>query len=555
MRAGALELMSPSSSTTAPAPAIRGPSLPAAIRSSLSRHKMNLSAADWKLSSDRCERLSLLILNSLTDRIVTIAFTSRRPGRAAAIAMALYATSGCGGGDAATPMSSSPAGVVAPCSDGYGSPADRAAIESAMLVGTASDVRSAIDGARTTRGVRMGCPESDPSRSAPDTTAPTLSQLAAHWNSVHGPAVAQYRIQCPELGRGPGSAALGAWFAKRAGGNTSANALTDIARMMEAQQFTAERSSPVVDTTYGVYGGMVSSGVLDSCSLSGKPDQQVSSWCATFPAQCPQYSSGLFAGRRFLVADVNRAANVIDGGAAFDQGWAGVMMIEAAIAEPDPVLRAKFEASARLAGQWSAAEPPVRNHNYTAKNIWLLARLYAWTGDSGYRVAMLDKLERNLLMGVLMDANGDGLNDAPGPPVGFAQLASVAQVPGRMWDAHNSVTHYQGMNTVAMVEAYVALRDRGDTLDAAHLRPFALAMLDNLAHDFLVLGVPSGAGQREAGFALALGQWKIANLEAVARPGWERSLAAIFNAGASSSAGAGTAFAGAYFAARSGIRY
>jgi hypothetical protein len=262
------------------------------------------------------------------------------------------------------------------------------------------------------------------------------------------------------------------------------------------------------------------------------------------------YADGLYAGRRFLVADVNRAAGLYDGGIAFDQGWAGVMMLEAARIEPDDALRSTFQQSARLAGAWSAAAPPVRNHNYTAKNVWLLARLYAATGEARWREPLLDKLERNLLPGVLMDADGDGLTDAPGPALPFAQLAPVARVPGRMWDPHNAVTHYQGMNTVGMVEAYVALRDRGDPA-AARIRPYALAMLDNLAHEFTQLGVPSStASQREAGIALVLGAWKIALREGLARPDWSRAVDAVYNGPTARAAGAGTAFVGLYLAYR-----
>jgi hypothetical protein len=474
-------------------------------------------------------------------------------------AAALCALVACGGGISTDTIAPTPpfvAAVVAPCSDGYGTAEDRAAIEQAMLSGTTIDVHSAIAAAHRTRDLRLGCPEVDVTRDTPNTAVPPISDVLGHWNAIHAPAIARYQIGCPEIGRGAPSAALGAWVANRAGASVSTNALSDIARMLEAQQFTAARAALVVDTTFGVYGGVVAAGSSDACSLTGTAGNQVSTWCSRFPEQCPQYASGLFAGRRFLVADINRAAGVLDGGAAFDQGWSGVMMIEAAMGVPDLNLRKQFAASARLAGAWAAAEPPVRNHNYTAKNIWLLARLYGWSGETMYRDVFIDKLERNLLLGVLTDENADGLTDTPGPQVAFAKLVPVARLPGRMWDAHNSVTHYQAMNTVAMVEAYVALRDRGETLSAARAQNYALAMLDNLAYEFTELGVPSaGASQREAGFALALGLWKIAQVENLAKPAWDRALAAIFNAGASKSAGAGTAFAGVYLAARTRALY
>jgi hypothetical protein len=460
-----------------------------------------------------------------------------------------------GGGKAESALPTPPAAVTPPCSDGYGSVADRAAIEQAMATGAAADVQRAIAQARSTRGARVGCPEAYPSRSPPDVARPSLDLVRAQWESVHAPALASYRLGCPDIGRGTPSAAIGGYAARRAGGSASAVALPDIARMLEAQQLTPQRSAPVVDTTWGVFGGYLGSGASDACALGGVPGVAVSEWCTRLPTQCPTYAEGLFAGGRFAVADINRAAGAFDGGIGFDQGWSGVMMIEAAQDDPDAARRAQWRAAALLAGEWSAAEPPVRNHNYTAKNVWLLARLYGWTGEARWRAALLDKLDRNLLPGVLMDQDGDGRVDAPGPAVSFAELAPVAQVPGRMWDAHNAVTHYQGMNAVGVVEAYVALRDRGDTA-AARVRPYALAMLDNLAREFLQLGLPdSSASQREAGLALLAGSWKIARAESLARPAWEQALDAAWNTGITRAPGAGTSFAGLYLAYRSGADY
>lgn len=384
----------------------------------------------------------------------------------------------------------------------------------------------------------------------------SVDEVRARWNSLHAPALASFRIQCPEIGRGSPSAALGGYAALRANAVVSATALTQIARMVEAQQYSVARAGAVPDTVDGVFGGYVSGTAGDACAPGGVPGQFISEWCRRYANQCVTYNEGLFAGRRFVVADVNRATGVFDGGIGFDQGWSGVMMIEAAQAESDPALRALFRSSALRAGQWAAVEPPVRNHNYTAKNVWLLARLYGWTGEARWREALLDKLERNLLPGVLMDADGDGRTDAPGPAVPFAQLAVTARVPGRMWDGHNAVTHYLGMNTVGVLEAYVALRDRGDAAAAQRVRPYALAMLDNLAREFTELGMPDGtASPREAGLALLLAVWKIARPEQLVRPDWERVVDAVWGSDALRSAGAGTSFAGLYLAMRAGVDY
>jgi hypothetical protein len=459
------------------------------------------------------------------------------------------------GAAAAAAVAAPPLSVVeTACADNDVSPGIPRAIEGAMATGSSADVAQAIGAARAALGLRIGCPEALSARTAGNFTRPELSAVRARWTDVHAAALSTYRISCPEIGRGAPSAALGAFAALAVGAPASRAQLTDIARMVEAQQYTVARGGQVVDTSEGVFGGIVASGRSDPCALTGVPGEVVQQWCARFAEQCVTYASGQFAGRRFLVADINRAAGVYDGGIGFDQGWSGVMMLAAAQAETDDALRTLFQQSASLAGAWSAAEPPVRNHNYTAKNIWLLARLYGQTGETRWRSALLDKLERNLLPGVLMDANGDGLTDAPGPQLPFAQLAPVAQVPGRMWDLHNAVTHYQGMNTVAMVEAYVALRDRDDRAEAARVRPYALAMLDNLAREFTQLGLPaSSASQREAGIALVLGAWKIALPERLARPDWDRAIDAVYNGPTSRNAGAGTVAAGLYLAYRTDV--
>jgi len=61
------------------------------------------------------------------------------------------------------------------------------------------------------------------------------------------------------------------------------------------------------------------------------------------------------------------------------------MIVEAKIQQSDQSLKNKYKESARLAGDWAIAEPPVRNHNYTAKLVWLLAQVYGLTGEAKYK--------------------------------------------------------------------------------------------------------------------------------------------------------------------------
>ena len=84
------------------------------------------------------------------------------------------------------------------------------------------------------------------------------------------------------------------------------------------------------------------------------------------------------------------------------------------------------------------------NANYTAKLVWLLATMYALDGAAADRTALLDKLDRAVLPGVLMDADRDGQVDGV-PGCRFADLTAVARVPGRLWDGHNARPVYHAM--------------------------------------------------------------------------------------------------------------
>ena len=194
--------------------------------------------------------------------------------------------------------------------------------------------------------------------------------------------------------------------------------------------------------------------------------------------------------------------------------------------------RARWAASARLAADWGLEQPLVTNHNYTAKVVWILAELYLRTGEKRYRDGLVDRLERNLLPGVLMDRDGDGVVD--GTLQAFDQLTTVAQRPGRMWDGHNALPWYHSMNAWAVLEAYVALRDRGDSELAARVKPYAVAMIDNLAVEITELGTPPvpGTGWTDGPFSILLGLWKLADYEDEPRPTWRRAASALWNSGA-----------------------
>lgn len=464
--------------------------------------------------------------------------------------------------------------TVAPCPQNiYGTQAQATAIENAMYNGTAANVRAAIDAAKATRGDEVGCPQTSyPSGNFPSQTEPSLATVASNWTTIHQaglnnsyPAGSTYN--CPRIGRMEPSAALGAYHARLAGYSTDATStanLRNIAdKLVATQSTTANYSGSLPAGVARGFYASVNASTGDVCRLPGVAGNSVQSVCAnaTLSVLCKTYSGGLWQGRQFLIAD-QYGATWKDGGGAYDAGFAGVMMIEAYLAnKSNSTLSSRYFNSANALAQWADAEYPVRNHNYTAKLIWFMAQMYGLTGNAAYRTDLLDKIERNLKPGVLVDTNANGQVDGmAGQP--FSGLVDVAQRPGRNWDGHNALPWYGAMNAWAAVEAYVALRDRGNTTEANALKPYANAMLDNLAWEVVNKGTAAGAmttpelNMTQMLYALTLGLWKIAAYENVQKPNWRSAAAMLYNRGMVANYGAfNTLVAGTYLTYRSGTAY
>ncbi len=198
----------------------------------------------------------------------------------------------------------------------------------------------------------------------------------------------------------------------------------------------------------------------------------------------------------------------------------------------------------------------MRNHNYTAKLIWLLSELYAWSGDEVYKTALNYKLDKSLIPGVLMDLDENNEVDGMIPTVLFSELTDIAQRPGRMWDGHNALPWYNAMNAWAMTESYVAFRDQGDTEKAEELKPYAVAMLDNLAWEVNNLGViPDALGVRDLTYAFLIGIWKVAQYEDETHLEWETAAWALWNSGYFNSTSTHSVCVGLYLKIRSETPY
>lgn len=452
-----------------------------------------------------------------------------------------------------------------PCTgDEYGSAAARVTIEQAMLRGTSGTVSQAINAAKNLRGKALGCPSQAYPYWSPNYLPIEIAEVVKSWQTIHSPTIATFRYTCPALGREWAPVALGACYARFAGMPVDTTVLKNIVRMYEAQQYRAENAGAAVVAPAGVY-GYPRFITMDSCGRVSVAVEGTDVACKRFPELCVQYKTNLYPGQTFLIADTKPDEGWIDGGLAYDHAWIGSMMIEAALVHPDPSFRDYTKRSALLAGSWAIAEPPVRNHNYTAKLVWLLAQFYDWTGEKRFREAMVDKVERNLLAGILLDEDRDGYVDGTEPKIAFASLTNpAAQRPGRMWDGHNALPGYHAMNAWALVEAYCALRDRdGGLADSAglvfraRLKRAAVAMIDNMTWEINNLGVgsPQSPGFSQLPYAILTALWKLAAFEREPHPAWDSAATALWNTGYGKAFGANTVNVGLYLAYRTGQRY
>jgi hypothetical protein len=422
--------------------------------------------------------------------------------------------------------------VSPPCGNDYGSSTDESNITNQMRYGSTVDAINAINQAKNTRSTALGCPQIVLTYNSPNITEPLLSEIENIWNTIHAPTISAYNVSCPRIGRYENNSALGAYYAMQAGYFNDTSKLSEIADMMYDQQYAVWNISSPDSRNEGVY-GYISTSSSDPCYPGGVVGSSVTAVCSSLPIYCVNYSNGQFTGNNFLISGQDDSNNWFDGGLAYDHGWVGTQMIEAAIMQSDPTLKLKYRNSIELAGQYAISEHSVKNHNYTAKLIWLLAELYAWTGDTIYQNELNYKLDKSLIPGILWDANSDGSVDGTSPSISFSSLTPIAQSPGRMWDGHNSLPWYHAMNAWALTEAYVAFRDQGDTTRANELKPYVVAMLDNLSDEIITQGVitPDALGVRDITYALLTGIWKISQFESEAHLNWEQATWAMWNTG------------------------
>ena len=109
-----------------------------------------------------------------------------------------------------------------------------------------------------------------------------------------------------------------------------------------------------------------------------------------------------------------------DGGFQFDTGVCGVALSEGYELLHD----SRYHDAAKRAADWAMTQNLVRNWNYNAFSVWLLARTFSVTGERKYLAGALQKAQLGVLPGQMTAEQGQG------------------HWPGRWIDQHNAKRTY-----------------------------------------------------------------------------------------------------------------
>lgn len=139
-----------------------------------------------------------------------------------------------------------------------------------------------------------------------------------------------------------------------------------------------------------------------------------------------------------------------DGGLQFDNGLAGVALVELFEATKDD----KYKQAAIRAADWAAQRPVVTNWNYNSFSVYLLAEVYRITGDKKY----LDSAKKKARLGIVPGQLTEGPHK------------------GRWADAHNARPAYHYI-MVRGLAALAAVMRKDDSELPAVVESLRLALL------------------------------------------------------------------------------
>ncbi len=414
-------------------------------------------------------------------------------------------------------------------------------IQDKMVSGDFSEIPSLMKTAIELRRFHAGKAYSEPNYTVPDTTSLRPAEVTRIWNLAVEQLIS-WHMDCPELPTETPASMLGVFYAaQNRRFAVDRILLRDIATMLKSQQFSESTASVLPGYAEGVFGYVYRKEGEEDCALSGAVQRVVTKNCQSYPEACPAFKSGNFAGYRFLVADQFPGVQVWESPLSYHMYWALEEMIQSFIGLQD----SSYLKAALLAGDWMVKEKPVVNLSLTAKNIAGLSALYDLTGDIKYRDHFWKLISQCLMPAILMDLDTNRLVDGTNIP--FDSLVNYSSVPGRIWEASNATSWACSVSGMALVNAYAALRDNRDSTKAATLKPYAEAVITNLAEELVQNGTPpSGSGFRDLSFSILDALWKIDRAEKKRHILWERAASVLWNSGVLRAGGVNTVVLGQY---------
>ena len=408
----------------------------------------------------------------------------------------------------------------------FGSELFKSKLQTALLNGDSAICWSLITEAKIERGRNLGQANSEPELKKPDSSGIDEASLDKCWNNALDQIMA-FDLSCPQTATETPASILGVFYAQFAQNQLIPKEhLKAIGLMLEAQQFNEKRAINKNGLQFGAF-GLCKKDKEDDCHSLESVQRLATTICKKYPEACLTFIEGQFAGREFLVADQGNFFEKWDAPLAYHQAWAVEEMIHGHLILQDSI----FYKSAMLASQWCMEEKPVINQQAAAKLVWALAAMYDLTGDISIRDKMTKLLNTSILPSILMDRNEDRIVD--GTNFLYDSLVSYAQIPGRCWDAVNANSWNTANISTALINAYAALRDRGDTQIAYLLKPYLEATLNNISREINQFGTPpTGTGFRDLSFAIFDALWKIDRSENVMHQDWQKSARILWNSGA-----------------------
>jgi hypothetical protein len=370
------------------------------------------------------------------------------------------------------------------------------AIEKAMRTKDTVRLRKLWAEARIRRGFDLGKADVEVFYNRIDSSGADPAEVEKAWSLCLDNLMA-WELQCPEPSTETPLALLGLCYAQVTGNQlVPAEKSREIIRMLLAQQFDESRKSPGSSLQTGSF-GMLVSGSPDSCGFSGPLQKNILSTAKKYPDWTLRYSSGPFAGLKFLVADQGPRFEKTEAWMGNHMYWSVAECLAFNRVFPDSsVIKA-----ALLAGNWLRKEEPVTGFHVNARLISALALLYGETGNPELRNRLIWLLEAGLGPGQLLDEDRNGLADSTLIP--FDSLQPYARVPGRFFDPQNASAWNTAICANAMLQAYLAFQRQGDLLQAEKWKMRTTAALENLCCEICNLGLPpAGSGFRDLAYVI-----------------------------------------------------